>query len=101
MLPILFSIAAIVFSTVILQLGNNMIAPLLVLRASNAGENLGYVGLIPTAYGIGFVFGCFWGQKLINHINKAYKAAINRRDSHKDRNHYSLYWQNGKHKNCL
>jgi len=68
MLPILFSIAAIVFSTVILQLGNNMIAPLLVLRASNAGENLGYVGLIPTAYGIGFVFGCFWGQKLINHV---------------------------------
>jgi MFS family permease len=68
MLPILFSIAAIVLSTVILQLGNNMIAPLLVLRASNAGENLGYVGLIPTAYGIGFVFGCFWGQKLINHV---------------------------------
>ena len=37
------------------------------------------------------------GRKLIKHINKAYKAAIHEKDSHKDRNHYSLYWQNGKH----
>jgi len=37
------------------------------------------------------------GRKLIRHINKAYKAAIVKKDSHKDNNHYSLYWQNGKH----
>mgnify|MGYP000043441585 CR=1 FL=1 len=37
------------------------------------------------------------GRKLIRHVNKAYKAAIIKKDSHKNNNHYSLYWQNGKH----
>ena len=37
------------------------------------------------------------GRKLINHINKAYKAAVVEKDTHKDKNHYSLYWQKGKH----
>ena len=40
------------------------------------------------------------GLKLIDHINKAYRAAIRKSDSHKNKNHYSLYWQNGKHKSA-
>ncbi|NQW00655.1 MAG: MFS transporter [Rhodospirillales bacterium] len=76
MFLVILSIAAIVLSTVVLQLGNNMIAPILVLRASASGENLGYVGLIPTAYGIGFVFGCFWGQKLINRVGHIRAFAV-------------------------
>lgn len=58
MFLILLSIAAIVASTVILQIGSNMVATLLVLRANAADESLGYVGLIPTSYGIRFVLGC-------------------------------------------
>ena len=76
MFSIILSIAAIVCSTVILQIGNNMVAPLLVLRANAAAENLGYVGLIPTAYGIGFVFGCFWGPKLINQVGHIRAFAV-------------------------
>lgn len=68
MLPIIASIAAIVFSTVVLQIGNGMVGPTVVMRASIAGENLAGVGLIPAAYGIGFVIGCFWGRRLIGRV---------------------------------
>jgi len=76
MFLILLSIAAIVSSTVILQIGNNMVAPLLVLRANAADESLGYVGLIPTSYGIGFVLGCIWGPKLINQVGHIRAFAV-------------------------
>jgi hypothetical protein len=37
------------------------------------------------------------GRKLISHIAKAYEAAVHQSETHKTKNHYSLYWQNGKH----
>ncbi|MFT7372540.1 MAG: hypothetical protein ACI9T9_001227, partial [Oleiphilaceae bacterium] len=37
------------------------------------------------------------GRKLISHITKAYEAAVHQSETHKNKNHYSLYWQNGKH----
>lgn len=76
MFPIILSIVAIVFSTVILQMGNNMVNPVIVIRALDAGADLGYVALIPTAYGIGFLGGCFWGQKLIKQIGHIRSFAV-------------------------
>ncbi len=38
------------------------------------------------------------GKKLIEHINHAYKAAVSKSESHTEDNHYSLYWQQDKHK---
>ena len=76
MFLIILSILAIISSTVILQIGNNMVAPLLVLRANAAAENLSYIGLIPTAYGVGFVFGCVWGPKLINQVGHIRAFAV-------------------------
>ncbi len=76
MFPVVLSIIAIVFSTVILQLGNNMVSPVLVVRALDAGADLGYVALIPTAYGVGFMGGCFWGQKLIKQIGHIRSFAV-------------------------
>ena len=76
MFLIILSILAIISSTVILQIGNNMVAPLLVLRANAAAENLSYIGLIPTAYGVGFVFGCVWGPKLINKVGHIRAFAV-------------------------
>ncbi|MCO1336227.1 hypothetical protein MO867_18000, partial [Microbulbifer sp. OS29] len=38
------------------------------------------------------------GELLINHILPAYKAALSPRDLEGDDKHYSLYWQNGQHK---
>ena len=35
------------------------------------------------------------GEILIDHITKAYKAAINEQDIQKPGNHYSLFWQQG------
>lgn len=33
------------------------------------------------------------GQKLINHISEAYKAAVSPSEINRNKNHYSLYWQ--------
>ncbi|NQV59968.1 MAG: MFS transporter [Alphaproteobacteria bacterium] len=68
MFRIMISVAAIVLGTVVLQLGNGMVGPTVVLRASAAGEGLAGIGLIPAAYGVGFVIGCFWGRRLIERI---------------------------------
>ncbi|MGH1373171.1 MAG: hypothetical protein ACRBBW_14110 [Cellvibrionaceae bacterium] len=37
------------------------------------------------------------GEELVNHIHEAYKTNIRKKDSHQASNHYSLYWQNGRH----
>jgi MFS family permease len=65
MLRVYVSVASIILSTLILQLGNGMIGPTVVLRASAQGEGAAIVGLIPAAYGVGFIVGCFWGRRLI------------------------------------
>jgi len=65
MLRIYVSVTSIIVSTLILQLGNGMVGPTVVLRASFRGEAASEIGLIPAAYGIGFIVGCFWGRRLI------------------------------------
>lgn len=64
----MLSVAAIILSTVVLQLGNGMVGPTVVMRASIAGDTLAGIGLIPAAYGVGFVIGCFWGRRLIEQV---------------------------------
>ncbi len=68
MFQIILSIAALLLSIVILQLGNSMLAPTIVLNANQAGTSLSSVGLIPTVYGFGFVMGCFWARKLMKTV---------------------------------
>jgi len=68
MIKIILSIAALLLSIVTMQFANSMIAPTLVLRASEAGEGLSSIGMIPTVYGLGFVIGCFWARRLMKTI---------------------------------
>lgn len=77
MFQIILSVAALLASIVILQLGNSMLAPTIVLNANQAGSSLSSIGLIPTVYGLGFVAGCFWARKLmktVGHI-RSFSAA--------------------------
>ncbi len=68
MFQLIFSIGALLLSIVILQLANSMVAPTIVLNANSAGSSLASIGMIPTIYGLGFVFGCFWARKLLKTI---------------------------------
>jgi len=68
MIKVVLSITAIMVSLVTLQFANSMIAPKIVIYASNFGASLSSVGLIPTIYGLGFVAGCFWARKLLKTI---------------------------------
>lgn len=76
MLRIYVSVASIIVSTLILQLGNGMVGPTVVLRASLRGEAVSEIGLIPAAYGIGFIIGCFWGRRLISTIGHIRAFAV-------------------------
>lgn len=77
MFQIILSLAALLSSIVILQLGNSMLAPTIVLNANQSGASLSSIGLIPTVYGLGFVIGCFWARNLmktVGHI-RSFSAA--------------------------
>lgn len=76
MLRVYVSVASIIVSTLILQLGNGMIGPTVVLRTSAAGESAAVIGLIPAAYGVGFIVGCFWGRQLIVSIGHIRAFAV-------------------------
>ena len=65
MFLIILSILAIISSTVILQIGNNMVAPLLVLRANAAVENLSYIGLIQPLMELGLCSAVFGDPSLL------------------------------------
>ncbi len=68
MLRVYLSVGSIIFSTLVLQLGNGMVGPTVVLSATSQGAALTSVGLIPAAYGGGFILGCLWGRQLLHAI---------------------------------
>ena len=61
----LFSIGAILFSTAIFIAGNGLLGTLIPARAHIAGFSNLSIGVIGSAYFVGFVAGCFAGPRLL------------------------------------
>ena len=72
----LFSIGAILFSAAIFIAGNGLIGTLIPVRASLAGFSIGTLGLIGSAYYIGFVAGCFAGPRLLARVGHSRNFAV-------------------------
>jgi len=72
----LFSVAAILFSAAIFIAGNGLIGTLIPVRASLAGFSNGTLGLIGSAYYIGFVAGCFAGPRLLARVGHSRTFAV-------------------------
>lgn len=60
-----FSIGAILFSTAIFIAGNGLLGTLIPVRAHIAGFSNLSIGVIGSAYFVGFVAGCFAGPRLL------------------------------------
>ncbi len=61
-------IAALLFSAAILLMGNGLQATLLPLRAQVEAFSTVQIGLIGSAYYVGFAAGCFWGPHLVKRV---------------------------------
>jgi len=72
----LYSIGAILFSAAIFIAGNGLIGTLIPVRASLAGFSIGTLGLIGSAYYIGFVAGCFAGPRLLARVGHSRNFAV-------------------------
>ena len=72
----LYSIAAILFSAAIFIAGNGLIGTLIPVRASLAGFTNATLGLIGSAYYIGFVAGCFAGPRLLARVGHSRTFAV-------------------------
>jgi len=72
----LYSIGAILFSASIFIAGNGLIGTLIPVRASLAGFSIGTLGLIGSAYYIGFVAGCFAGPRLLARVGHSRTFAV-------------------------
>lgn len=72
----LLSVAAILFSAAIFIAGNGLIGTLIPVRASLAGFSNGTLGLIGSAYYIGFVAGCFAGPRLFARVGHSRTFAV-------------------------
>jgi MFS family permease len=72
----LYSIGAILFSAAIFIAGNGLIGTLIPVRASLAGFSIGTLGLIGSAYYIGFVAGCFAGPRLLSRVGHSRTFAV-------------------------
>ena len=72
----LFSIGAILFSAAIFIAGNGLVGTLIPVRASLAGFSIGTLGLIGSAYYIGFVAGCFAGPRLLARVGHSRTFAV-------------------------
>jgi MFS family permease len=72
----LYSIGAILFSAAIFIAGNGLIGTLIPVRASLAGFSIGTLGLIGSAYYIGFVAGCFAGPRLLARVGHSRTFAV-------------------------
>jgi MFS family permease len=59
------SIFSILLSTLIFLVGNGLLGTLIPVRAHIAGFSQFIIGLIGSAYFVGFVLGCFFGPRLI------------------------------------
>jgi MFS family permease len=72
----LYSVAAILLSAAIFIAGNGLIGTLIPVRASLAGFSNGTLGLIGSAYYIGFVAGCFAGPRLFARVGHSRTFAV-------------------------
>lgn len=65
MVKILFSVLAIIFGALLVNLGNGMIGPDMVLNAFDSTTGFINIGAIPASYGIGFLVGTLTAQRII------------------------------------
>ncbi len=61
-------IAALLFSAAILLMGNGLQATLLPLRAQVEAFSTVQIGILGSAYYVGFAAGCFWGPHLVKRV---------------------------------
>jgi MFS family permease len=72
----LFSIGAILFSAAIFIAGNGLIGTLIPVRARLAGFSIDSLGLVGSAYYLGFVAGCFAGPRLLARVGHSRTFAV-------------------------
>jgi MFS family permease len=72
----IYSIGAILFSTAIFIVGNGLIGTLLPVRALLAGFTHLEIGLVGSAYFIGFVGGCFAGPRFVAGVGHSRTFAV-------------------------
>ena len=65
---ILLSIAALLLSVALLLLGSGLQGTLLGIRGAIEAFSPTFIGLIMTAYYVGFAAGCFWGARMIERV---------------------------------
>jgi len=68
MRSILLSIAALLLSVALLLLGSGLQGTLLSIRGAIEAFSPTFIGLIITAYYVGFAAGCFWGARMIERV---------------------------------
>ena len=68
MRSILLSIAALLLSVALLLLGSGLQGTLLGIRGAIEAFSPTFIGLIMTAYYVGFAAGCFWGARMIERV---------------------------------
>lgn len=73
---LLTTLFALLLSVFLLVTGNGLQGTLISVRAQIDGFSLTEVGLVGTAYFIGFLFGCLWAGKLIRRVGHIRTFAI-------------------------
>ncbi|GAB4573989.1 MAG: MFS transporter [Rhodothalassiaceae bacterium] len=68
MRPVIFSIAALLLSAALLQLGNGLQFTILPIRADMEGFGSGLIALLGSGYFAGFLLGCILGAPLIGRV---------------------------------
>src|SRR3569832_2122548 len=69
-------LGSILFSAAIFIAGNGLIGTLIPVRAALAGFSNGTLGLIGSAYYLGFVVGCFAGRHLLARVGHSRTFAV-------------------------
>ena len=72
----LFSVAAILFSTLVLLIGNGLLGTLIPVRAHLEGFSTLAIGVVGSAYFAGFVAGCFTGPRLLARVGHKSTFAV-------------------------
>jgi MFS family permease len=72
----IFSIGAILFSAAIFIAGNGLLGTLIPVRANLAGFSNATLGLIGSAYYVGFVVGCFCGPMMLARVGHVRTFAV-------------------------
>jgi MFS family permease len=72
----IFLVGSILFSAAIFIAGNGLIGTLIPVRARLAGFSTDTLGLIGSAYYVGFVLGCFAGPRLLARVGHSRTFAV-------------------------